>query len=243
MRLLAKVSYQGHNYQGWQKQIDAPTVEETIEKVLSQIFATPISIHGSGRTDAGVHAKGQRFHFDIPKPFPIDRLQYSMNCLLPNDIYIETLEEVSDDFHARYSAKGKIYEYDILFGHRDVFSYQTETNIPQPTDISLFKEALQLFVGQHNFQNFTSKEEDENNFVREIYEITTEEVDSHMRIILKGNGFMRYMIRFIIGTSLAVAQNKESLSFIKEHLDGDGKRDIVCYKAPSEGLYLIDVMY
>ena len=101
MRVLGKVSYKGTNYFGWQKQNFYTTVQETIETVLSQILNGPINIYGSGRTDAGVHAKGQTFHFDLNKDFDLDRLLYSVNCLLPEDIYINSFTPVDDGFHAR----------------------------------------------------------------------------------------------------------------------------------------------
>ena len=243
MRVFGRVSYKGTQYQGWQKQTSAPSVQETIEKELSQILNTPISIQGSGRTDAGVHAKGQTFHFDVDKEVDLERLRYSLNCLLPEDVYVKSLEKVDDNFHARYSAKTKVYQYNIHFGHRDVFGNDLEATIPQPCDLALFKEALKLFEGKHNFQNFTSKEEDQENFVREIYEINFEESKNRISITLKGNGFMRYMIRFLIGTALAISQGKENISFIKENLDDNNERNIVSYKAPSEGLYLVDVIY
>lgn len=245
MRLLGKVSYKGVKYQGWQKQIDAPTVQEEIEKVLSKILNTPISIYGSGRTDAGVHAINQTFHFDIDKDVDIDRLKYSVNCCLPEDIYISELKQVDDDFHARYSAKGKIYRYDIQFGERDVFNKELEATISIPTDIVLLKEALALFVGKHDFKDFSSKEEDEGNYIREIYKINLDydKNTNKTSITIEGNGFMRYMIRFIVGASLAVAQKKESLDFIRYHLSEKGEREIISYKAPSEGLFLVDVIY
>lgn len=243
MRVFGRVSYKGTSFQGWQKQTSAPSVQETIEKGLSQILNTPISIQGSGRTDAGVHAKGQTFHFDVDKEVDLERLRYSLNCLLPEEVYIKSLEKVSDDFHARYSAKAKVYLYNIHFGHRDVFANEFEATIPQPCDIELLKKALLMFVGKHNFQNFTSKEEDQENFIREIYEIKFEESKDRISITLKGNGFMRYMIRFLIGTALAISQGKENISFIKEKLDANNERNIVSYKAPSEGLYLMDVIY
>lgn len=245
MRLLGKVSYKGSKYQGWQKQTAAPTVQEEIEKVLSKILNTPISIYGSGRTDAGVHAICQTFHFDVEKEVDIDRLKYSVNCCLPEDIYISELKEVDENFHSRYSAKGKVYRYDIQFGERDVFSKELEATISIPTDISLLEKALQLFVGKHDFKDFTSKEEDEDKFVREIYKINLEYSVQTKKasITISGNGFMRYMIRFIVGASLAVAQNKESLDFIEYHLKEKNEREIISYKAPSEGLYLVDVIY
>ena len=245
MRYLCIVSYKGTNYQGWQKQVSAPTIQGEIERVFSKILNTCINIQGSGRTDAGVHAENQYFHFDYDKELDLGKFRYSVNCLLPNDIFIKDVKPVSDDFHARYSAKGKTYTYILRFGERNPFNYEFEENIPQPIDIDIFIRALKMFEGKHNFQDFTSKEEDEDNYVREIYsiEINYLEKARQMTVTLHGNGFMRYMIRNIIGTSIAVASKKEDISFISYHLSEKNKREIVSYKAEPQGLFLVDVNY
>ncbi|MBO4666596.1 MAG: tRNA pseudouridine(38-40) synthase TruA, partial [Bacilli bacterium] len=122
MKILAVVSYKGTNYAGWQKQPNALSIQEVIEDKLSQIFNRPISIYGAGRTDAGVHALGQRFHFDINETdVDLDRLIYSLNSMLPVDIKIDDMEEVDTDFHARYNAKEKIYSYSFVLEDKDVF--------------------------------------------------------------------------------------------------------------------------
>lgn len=245
MRLLCQVSYKGTNYQGWQKQTTAPSVQEEIEKVFSQILNSKINIFASGRTDAGVHAQRQYFHFDTDSNMDLNRLRYSANCLLPKDIFINEIRQVSDDFHARYSAKGKTYTYLMRLDERNPFNYELETTIPYEIDIDLLIESLKLFEGTHNFQDFTSKEEDEDNYVRTIYSIEANYIEQtkQMIISIKGNGFMRYMIRNIVGTALAVASKKEDISFIQYHLSKKDKREIVSYKAPAEGLYLVDVNY
>ena len=245
MRYLCIVSYKGTNYQGWQKQVSAPTIQGEIERVFSKILNTCINIQGSGRTDAGVHAENQYFHFDYDKELDLGRFRYSVNCLLPNDIFIKDIKPVSDDFHARYSAKGKTYTYILRFGERNPFNYEFEENIPQPIDIDILTKALKIFEGKHNFQDFTSKEEDEDNYVREIYsiEINYLEKARQMTVTLHGTGFMRYMIRNIVGTSIAVASKKEDISFISYHLSEKNKREIVSYKAEPQGLFLVDVNY
>ena len=245
MRYLCCVSYKGTNYQGWQKQVDAPTVQGEIERVFFQILNTCINIQGSGRTDAGVHAEKQYFHFDYEKELDLGRFRYSVNCLLPKDIFIKDIKVVSDDFHARYSAKGKTYTYLMRLGERNVFNYEFETNIPQPLDVDLLYKALKMFEGKHDFKDFTSKEEDEENYVREIYsvEITYVEQAKQFVVTFKGNGFMRYMIRNMVGTAIAVASKKEEFSFISYHLSDKEKREIVSYKANPEGLFLVDVNY
>ena len=245
MRYLGQVSYKGTNYQGWQKQKAAPSVQQEIEKVLSQILNTEINIQGSGRTDAGVHAQNQYFHFDYDKEVDLNRLRYSVNCLLPKDIYLQSLKPVYDDFHARYSAKGKIYTYLMRLGERNVFNYEFEANIPQPIDVELLQKALKLFEGKHDFKDFTSKEEDEGNFIREIFsiQITYIEQAHQFTVTFHGNGFMRYMIRDMVGTAIAVATGKENIEYISYHLSEKEKREIVSYKAPAEGLFLVDVNY
>ena len=113
MKILAKVQYLGTKFYGWQKQIDTPTVQEEIEKVLSKILDYEVNIYGSGRTDAGVHAKGQTFHFELKKDFDLNKLKYAFNSLICDDIHIDYFKVVNEDFHARFSATGKHYCYYI----------------------------------------------------------------------------------------------------------------------------------
>lgn len=246
MRILATVSYKGTHYSGWQRQPNVKSVQETIEKELSKFFNRPITIYGAGRTDAGVHAYGQTFHFDVDvNELDIDRLIYSLNKMLPDDIKIHDMEEVDPDFHARYSAKGKVYAYTMLFTAKEPFFYETSYLYPNDLDDGLFKEALEKFVGKHNFKNFTSKEEDEEGFIREIYSIVPDfnHEMGMIYILLRGNGFMRYMIRYIIGYAIDVANGKYPLESIDELLDDNSERHIVSSKAPANGLALINVEY
>ena len=244
MRILATTSYKGTNYSGWQRQPNVISIQEVIERELSKFFNREITIYGAGRTDAGVHAYGQRFHFDVEvDELDLDRLLYSLNKMLPDDIKIVDVEEVDSDFHARYSSKGKIYAYSVLFMAKEPFFYDTAYLYPKGLDLELFKDALDKFVGVHNFKNFTSKEEDEENFVREIYSINVEGNESMAYIILHGSGFMRYMIRFIIGYAIDVANGKYPLESIDELLSDDSERHIVSSKAPASGLTLINVEY
>ena len=245
MRILAIVSYNGTNYQGWQKQPNGNTVQDEIEKVLSQYFNRQILIQGAGRTDAGVHAAGQRFHFDVEvNDIDLDRLKYSINCMLPKDIKIEDFEEVDEDFHCRFSAKEKIYVYSIYLAAKDVFFYPVMWLVPEEIDIEKLKKCLTHFEGRHNFQNFTSKEEDDDNFIRTIYKISVESGnDKIINIMFRGNGFMRYMIRFLVGTAVEYAKGKLTDEDILNMLDANKERHIVSYKAPANGLMLVDVVY
>ena len=233
MRILGVCSYKGTNYYGWQKQVGFISVQSTIEEVLSKVYDTTISITGSGRTDAGVHAIRQYFHFDTEKEKDLKQLAYALNKMLPEDIKIISFEKVDDDFHARYTAKRKIYEYRIVLKNKDPFLEQLSYVYPMD-----YK-----FVGKHNYQDFTSKEEDEGGFVREIYKIKVDKDDNNVSVRFEGNGFMRYQIRNMIGAALTVANKKENLDFIDYHLKEDKKREIISYKAPANGLYLVDVLY
>ena len=244
MKVRGICSYKGTNYYGWQKQVGFISVQSTIEEVLSKIYDSLITIYGSGRTDAGVHALKQYFHYVSDKEKDLKQLAYAMNKMLPEDIKIIALEQVDDDFHARYSAKQKIYEYDILLNNKDPFNHQTAYVYPMDLNIDLFKKALDKFVGTHNYQDFTSKEEDEDGFIRTIYSIEVTKEDNLLKVKFVGKGFMRYQIRNMIGSAINVANGKETIEFIDYHL-GKKKtnREIISYKAPACGLYLVDVIY
>ena len=241
MNILAKVSYKGTNYQGWQTQIGGNTIQDVIQEKLSQILNTPITIYGSGRTDSGVHAYGQYFNFKIEKDIDLNKLRYSLNSLLPIDIHINSLKEVDDDFHARFSAKGKKYQYVIRLGENDPFSNELTYNFVRPLDVELFKKAIVSFSGRHNFMNFTSKETDEDNFIRNI-QVEVVVNDNFIYVNFTGDGFMRYMIRYMVGTALEIGEKRLELDFIDKNLDTK-IRKIVSYKAPSQGLFLLDVIY
>ena len=242
MRVLGICSYKGTNYYGWQKQVGFISVQEKIEECLSKVYDSPITIYGSGRTDAGVHALKQYFHYASDKEKDLKQLAYAMNKMLPEDIKILSLKEVDDDFHARYSAKRKIYEYHILLKNKDPFMSDKAYLYPMELDINLLREALAKFVGEHNYQDFTSKEEDENNFVRTIYSIDVNQNNELVTIRFEGSGFMRYQIRNMVGSAINIANGKENISFVDYHLS-DKKREIISYKSPACGLYLVDVLY
>jgi len=211
MRYMAVVQYVGTNYFGWQRQPFEISVQQVIEDKLSTIFNTDIKIHASGRTDAKVHAYGQVFHFDAP-PFPVRKLQYALNKMLPADIEILKVNKVKDDFHARYSAKSKTYEYLICLEAKDPFLSGRVLFYPLPLDEKKLKKDAKLFVGTHNFQNFTSKKEDDANFVRTISLVKIQRHQQLLKIVFVGDGFMRGQIRMMIGALLAQIQVKKNLT-------------------------------
>ena len=245
MRYFAIVSYKGTCYCGWQKQTISklPSIEETIESVISRILNVPTKIYGSGRTDAGVHAYGQTFHFDSVKELDLYKFSHALNELLPSDIRVLSITKVDDNFHARFNAKAKTYIYKIRNAKlSSAFKSDLEYTLAQKLDTKKMVEALTLFKGEHNFQNFTSKEEDDMNFVRNIYEINLSSKDENIEISMTGNGFMRYMVRMIVGSLIQVGLGKLSLEELKENLENKNRKPS-SYKAPAYGLYLKEVCY
>jgi len=242
MRYFAIVSYFGKEYIGWQAQPNKKGIENIIESFLSKILDEEINIIGSGRTDKGVHAYAQTFHFDSKKEIEdLNHLKYALNRLLPSDILIKSLKKADDNFHARFSISKKEYLYKIYIGKDRPFFITTHMIVYLPIDIKLLKKAAKVFIGEHNFQNLTSKEKDEKNFIRKIYSISIQQKKDEIFIKLIGNGFMRYMVRDIIGEMVEVATKRKDINDLK--LLFNKERKITNHKAPAEGLYLNRVYY
>lgn len=242
-KIFGIISYNGTNYQGWQTQVDGNTIQDELESVLSRLLNGPIKVYGSGRTDAGVHALGQTFHFVPNKEIKDLKLfLHSINCLLPKDIKVLSLKEKDKDFHARLSAIGKTYIYQFAINEIDVFKYPFVSLIHDPFDMEKFIECLDLFKGEHCFKNFTSKEEDECEYIRTIQDISLSKHEDFYEVTLTGNGFMRYMIRFIIGTAFAYAKGSTTLEKVKDQIDMKITSK-TSFKAEAKGLFLKEVLY
>ncbi len=242
MRYLAIIEYVGTNYAGWQIQKDEVTIQAEVEKVLSKILNTPTKVYASGRTDAGVHALGQTFHFDTIKKLDLDKFTYSVNSLLPSDMRVINIVEKREDFHARYSVKSKRYDYLINTSEYNPFERDLVYQFQRKLDLNKIKEALDALVGEHCFKNFTSKLEDDSNYVRKIYEASLTTEGDVIRISFVGSGFMRYMMRMIVGCLIEIGLGKMSVMELKIYLV-ETHRKIVPYKAPACGLYLMEVTY
>lgn len=242
MRYLAIVQYDGTNFLGWQIQSKGRTVQEEIEKAISRILNTPTKIYGSGRTDAGVHALGQTFHFDAKEIDNLGKFKYSLNQVLPEDIHVLSVVDVEDDFNARISATSKTYLYVLNIGDYDVFNRDFACQYLRPLNVEAMIDAIEVFNGEHNFQNFTSKEEDEKGFVRTIYGSHIEVVNNQILFTFNGNGFMRYMVRMIVGSLIEVGLGKLSKDELSYYLNKK-ERNVVSYKAEAKGLFLVKVMY
>ncbi|MFA6942870.1 MAG: tRNA pseudouridine(38-40) synthase TruA [Bacilli bacterium] len=243
MRYLMKIAYDGTDYYGWQRQINRPTVEATIEKYLSQILDQKTIIYGAGRTDAGVHAYGQCAHFDSDKEINPDILRHGLNSLLPKSIHIISLIVVPETFHARHSASGKHYRYQINLQDENPFErFYSYTIRSTSLDIDRLKAGAELFVGDHYFFNYTVRKEDERNFHRFVKDIKIKAENEKLTLDFFADGFMQYQVRMMVGTLIALAQGKIELKDIINSLQ-EGVHYPISYKAPAQGLVLVEVFY
>lgn len=243
MNYLLTISYNGAKYYGFEKQKNYIGIQEEIEKALSTFLGYKITIHGSGRTDKGVHAKNQKINFK-PKAAikDLDHCVYALNRLLPKDIFVKSIEEKDDGFDARHSAAKKIYSYSFHYGERDPFAvteYQLEC---KAFDFEKFKEAMLVCKGKHDFRNFTPKPIDKDDYIRDITDMRFELNDNHMKVTLEANGFMTYMVRTIVGVAMRVGEGKMSVEEVAQNLDPK-VRKIISFKADPMGLCLEDVIY
>ena len=241
MRYLMTFSYDGTNYNGYQKQPNKNTIQDNIETSLSKIFNSKINIIASGRTDKGVHAINQKAHFDA-KEIDIGKLKNSLNKLINDDIYIKDIKKVKDDFHARFNVKEKEYVYRINLGEYNpldrnyIYQYNKELNIKK------MEKASKYFIGTHNFKSLTKASKDIDSYERTIYSIKFKEKNNILEIAFKGNGFLRYMVRNMVGLLLEIGSNKREVVSVLSILEAEN-RTASGITAPASGLYLKNVKY
>lgn len=242
MRYLMTFSYDGTSYNGYQKQKNKNTIQDNIEINLSKIFNQNIKISASGRTDAGVHAINQKAHFDIDSEINIDKIKHSLNKMINDDIYIKDIVKVSNDFHARFSVKEKEYIYKINIGEYNPldrnYIYQYNRNL----NIDKMREASSYLIGTHNFKSLTKSNTEKNDYIRTIYSIDFILEEDILTIKFIGTGFLRYMVRNIVGLLIEVGINKRNPKDIESILNAlDRQKSGIT--APPQGLYLKNVKY
>lgn len=243
-RIKCTVSYDGTNFFGFQKQPNARTVQGEIENGLKILHrGKDVKIHGSGRTDTFVHAIGQVFHFDTELTIPDERLPIALRSILPDDIYILKAETVANDFHARFHAIRKEYRYRILTTEQgDVFKRNFTYHYPYPLDIEAMNKAATHLIGTHDFTSFSSVRTDVEDKVRTIEQLQLKMEEDELVIRVVGNGFLRNMVRIIVGTLIHVGIGKMSSDDIPNILAAKS-RDVAGPTAPGHGLYLWRVEY
>lgn len=247
MRYAIKFQYNGAAFSGWQNQGELRTVQSCLEKALSELFQTPTSATASGRTDAGVHAKGQVAHFDTQTSIPVEKIPYALNTLLPSDISALECKIVPDDFNARFSAKRKTYVYKIYSAsHRRPTLDNDRAHIIFPLDADEMKRAALQIEGEHDFSAFMATGSPVKSTIRTVYgiEILESEEDDAKLIDIKvtGNGFLYNMVRIIAGTLVYVGIGKiksEEINTIISNKD----RTAAGKTLPPHGLTLLSVEY
>jgi len=235
------ISYDGTDYHGWQKQRKRRTIQGELETALKKILSVETPVIGSGRTDAGVHALAQVAHFKAETRLDSGEFMRALNGTLPKDIRVTSLQKVSTDFHARKSAKSKIYRYRILNSPRmSPFLLRYVLHWPSALDIQAMSEAAALFIGEHDFTSFSSNKE-----LHPIRSVILSKINQRGKEIaydVEASGFLRYMVRSIVGTLLEVGRGKMHPENI-EDMFKKKKRSPQSPTAPAKGLCLIKVKY
>ena len=237
------ISYDGTRYQGWQRLASGDnTIQGKIEQTLSRILGEPIEISGSGRTDAGVHARGQVANFHTNSPMPARELCSELRRYLPEDIGIESVRDVSERFHARLNAKEKTYLYRIWNSEKPcVFDRRYVYVMPQPLDVKAMEEASVHLLGTHDFGAFCAHRKTKKSTVRCIRSLTVERTGEEVRIRVTGNGFLHNMVRILVGTLIEVGRGERTADSVPELFEK--KREDTGYLVPGKGLCLEEVFY
>lgn len=245
-RYFITFSYDGTAFNGYQKQPRERTIQGEIEKALKEINdGKKVEIHASGRTDGKVHAMNQKAHFDLETKILPDKLKKGLNSLLPEDIYIKNIEEVSDNFHARYNAKGKEYIYIINMGEYNPLERNYVFQYNKRLDVVEIERAMKYLEGTHNFKSFTKADEEKDDYVRTLSQtnvIRDLKDVNRITLVFVGTGFLRYMVRNMVGTLIEVGEGKRKSEEIINILNSQN-RSSAGKTANPEGLYLKNVFY
>ncbi|MBQ8834012.1 MAG: tRNA pseudouridine(38-40) synthase TruA [Oscillospiraceae bacterium] len=241
--LRLDICYDGTRYRGWQRLPGKDdTIQGKIETALSRILGEPIEISGSGRTDAGVHARGQVASFHCESTMPAAEILEQLRRYLPEDIGIYSCRDVSPRFHARLNAREKTYRYRIWSSEQPcVFVRRFVTVLPEELDIHAMERAAAHFVGQHDFSAFCGNAKMKKSTVRYIRSLEIARVGEEIQITVTGNGFLHNMVRIIVGTLIEVGRGERSGDSIPALFGG--KRAEAGFLAPAQGLCLMEVYY
>jgi len=237
------IEFDGSNFCGWQRQPSGRTVQKVIETAIFKATGENIMINGSSRTDAGVHAREMVANFFTNSTIPGDKFREAINTRLPKDVSIIKSEEVDEEFHARYSSKGKTYSYTIVnryerlsLGHQYLYHYKYEL------DVNAMRKACDYFIGSHDFRAFMSPGSSIKTTIRTVKELYIEQNEDKIKIFITADGFLYNMVRIIVGTLLKVGNRKLEAENIEDIIrEGNRKRAGMC--VPPNGLILEKVFY
>ena len=244
VRWKCRVAYDGTAFSGWQSQPDRNAVQDHLERRLAELLQTEVRLHGSGRTDAGVHARGQVFHVDAAWRHGPERLLAALRGGLPPTIQVQTAEVVDATFHARFSAMGKIYHYSLIHGGwADPFSHAYTWSIPRTLDVAAMRMAAAALCGRHDFRAFSAfGGEERENTVRTLARLDLIEDGPRLRIEAEAEGFLYKMVRSLAGALVYAGMGKLTPARITELL-ASRARTAEIETAPPQGLCLVQVHY
>jgi tRNA pseudouridine38-40 synthase len=250
MRVLKlTLAYDGTRYVGWQRQADGESIQGLLEDALARFEGGPVTVHGAGRTDAGVHALGQVASASVTFTHPAATIVRALNAQLPEDIRVVDIADAAPDFHARFSARSKTYRYQIRAGTvGDPFSRAFVWQLPEPLDVAAMTGAAAALVGRHDFAVFQSAGTEVASTIRTIFRSefsTIERSERSERLIIyevSADGFLRHMVRAIVGTLIEIGRGWRSAESMAQ-LIGHGTRAEAGATAPPHGLFLVSVDY
>ncbi len=237
------IEYDGSAYVGWQRQLNGMSVQQRVEEALAQLTGQMLTIYSSGRTDAGVHARGMVAHFKTDSPLSLNAYLHGVNRFLPRDIAVIRVRQAVEHFHARYSAGAKWYQYRLYLAPvRSPLHAPYCWYVRKPLDIALIREAAQLFIGEHDFVAFRGSGCSARTTVRRIDSIDVQEVGDELHIDVRGSGFLRHMVRMMVGTLVQIGAGKRTKEDIHRLLS-QGAGEETRLTAPAQGLCLMAVEY
>ena len=235
--------YDGTDYCGWQRQINGPSVQQELEEALSRLTGESVSVTGSSRTDAGVHAMGLCAHFDSATRIPAEKIAFALNTMLPPDIRIRESGAAPEGFHARYGACGKVYRYSFFNSRHDcAIGRQYAAHVPVLMDEKLMDEEAQALLGTHDFAAFAASGSVVKSTVRTIYRVQVKRSGDQVTLFVLGDGFLYNMVRIIAGTLMEIGTGKRAPGAIRAAIE-TGDRLALGQTAPAKGLTLMRVLY
>jgi len=243
MRWKCTCAYDGTEFLGWQSQRGGGTVQDFLEKRLAHIFHQPVRVHGSGRTDSGVHARAQVFHFEADWAHPVAHLQRALRSGLPRGLVVNSVRRAAPDFHARYSARGKRYRYRLYLGHAGPFESRWCWSLgDRPLDVEKMRTAVKCLLGKHDFSAFSGQYEETENPVKEMRQLKIIKRGRRVEFVIEASGFLYKMARGLVGALVAVGLGKLTSADIERLLKNKQRTQEVT-TAPALGLCLEKVFY